>query len=305
VVRSAAITMSGMSDKAAGLKAAIEKSLNQLAQAVDEQRASEEMRRYLDVMARFHRYSWGNCLLISMARPDASLVGGFHHWKRLGRSVRKGERAIRILAPCPVEVENQDGDVEERVFFRTACVFDISQTEGRELPTCELPEVAVSAEGLLRRLERVAAKRAIALAYRPLDAGHYGRSLGGRIEVAEGHATGQQAKTLCHEIVHEMMHWGQDEPAGREAEELEAEAVAYVVCRHFGLDVELRASRYIALWDGDAKALGRSMERISRAARELIEDAESAGAGSDAPLPSPDLSADGASDVSRNPADVA
>jgi len=98
--------MTGMSVKAADLKASIDGSLQQLAQAVDEQASSEEMKRHLDLMARFHRYSWGNCLLIGMAKPDATLVAGFSQWKWLGRMVKQGEKAIRIMAPCPVRREN-------------------------------------------------------------------------------------------------------------------------------------------------------------------------------------------------------
>ncbi|GAF86888.1 unnamed protein product, partial [marine sediment metagenome] len=90
------------------------------------------------------------------------------------------------------------------------------------------------------------------------------------------HATGQQAKTLAHELAHETLHQGKNrEGLTRTVAELEAESVAYVVCTHFGLDVEVRASRYIALWDGDSKALRASLERISTTARALIDDIES------------------------------
>lgn len=271
--------MTGMSAKAADLKASIDTSLQQLAQAVDEQASSEEMKRYLDLMARFHRYSWGNCWLIAMARPDATFVAGFGQWKRLGRMVKQGEKAIRIMAPCPVRRENpKTGDEEDRLFFKSACVFDVSQTEGKELPDFEVPDVERSAADLLAVLQGVATRRGITVQFVNLPAGHYGSSKGGAIEIATGHSTGQQAKSCAHELAHEMMHRqadGQvDAAVSREIRELEAEAVAYVVCRHFGLDVGLRASRYIAHWGGDAKKLGSSLTRISKAARELIEDIE-------------------------------
>ncbi len=124
----------------------------------------------------------------------------------------------------------------------------------------------------------VAARHSITSQFVNLPEGHYGSSKGGAIEIATGHSTGQQAKSLAHEIAHERLHWVQngqiDQAVSREIRELEAEAVAYVVCRHFGLDVELRASRYIAHWGGDMKKLGSSLTRISKAARELIEDIE-------------------------------
>ena len=86
--------------------------------------------------------------------------------------------------------------------------------------------------------------------------------------------TGQQAKTLTHELAHETLHQNVKGPFTRPMAELVAESVAYVVCTHFGLDVEVRASRYIALWDGDAKALRASLERIANTARALIDDVE-------------------------------
>src|SRR3990172_8522239 len=233
-----------MSFQAAELARSIQARLEQLAQVVEKERASDEFQGYLDLMARFHKYSFGNCLLIGMAKPDATLVAGFSRWKQLGRTVKKGEKAIRIMAPCPVGVENKDGDVEERMFFKTACVFDVSQTEGRELQSYEVPDVTASADRLLQTLEQVAAKRGIAVRYAALREGHYGVSTGGEVQIALGHSTGQQAKSLAHELAHETMHRRQDgelDPAAaREVRELEAEAVAYVVCRHFGLDVELR-----------------------------------------------------------------
>jgi len=271
--------MTGMSAKAADLKASIDSSLQRLVQAVDEQASSEEMKRYLDLMARFHNYSWGNCWLIAMQRPDASLVAGFSRWKRLGRKVKPGEKAIRIMAPCPVRRENPEtGDEEEYVFFKTACVFDISQTEGKQLPSFEVPNIERDATELLAALQAVAAKRGITVRFVDMPEGHYGCSKGGVIEIATGHSTGQQAKSLAHEIAHETLHRSQDgridHAVSREIRELEAEAVAYVLCRHFNLDAELRASRYIAVWGGDGRKLAESLGRISTTAKHLIEDVE-------------------------------
>lgn len=265
--------------QATELTRTIQDRLADLAAAVEQQRASDEFRQYLDLMARFHKYSFGNCLLIAMAKPNATMVAGFNQWKRLGRMVKQGEKAIRILAPCPVRWEDPDtGNEEERVFFKAACVFDVSQTEGRSLPSYALPEVRVEAAELLHRLEQVAAARGIAVTYRQLGDGYYGSSRGGSIEIASGHSTGQQAKSLAHELAHESLHRsadGQIKPEmAKETRELEAESVAYVVCRHFGLDVEMRASRYITAWGGDAKALGASLSRISGTAREMIEGIE-------------------------------
>ena len=110
-----------------------------------------------------------------------------------------------------------------------------------------------------------------------MEPGYYGVSKGGTIEIAKGHTTGQQSKTLVHELAHESLHKGKENRKGltRTIAELEAESVAYVVCAHFRMDVEIRASRYIALWDGDAKALRESLERIATTARSIIDDLES------------------------------
>ncbi len=105
--------------------------------------------------------------------------------------------------------------------------------------------------------------------------GAFGFSANGSVSVDNRHATGQQAKTLAHELAHEALHWDVKGTVTRNIAELEAESVAYVVCTHFGLDVEVRASRYIAIWDGDAKALRASLDRISKTARTIIDDAES------------------------------
>ena len=184
-----------------------------------------------------------------------------------------GERGIRIFAPCPFKrtVTGDDGEPEtvQGIFFKVVCVFDIAQTDGQALPDVDVPDVHTAADTLLAALERVATQRGIAVNYADLRAGHYGTSAGGTIDLANGHATGQQAKTLAHELAHETLH--QDPKArnglDRNTAELEAESVACVVCRHFGLDVEVRASRYIALWGGDSKALRASLERISTTAR--------------------------------------
>src|SRR5947209_14804587 len=102
---------------------------------------SEALKNYLAVMARFHQYSWNNCLLIALQRPEATHVAGFHAWHKLGRFVRKGEKGIAILAPVIAKREIKDDatsetelTIQQLVGFRTAFVFDVSQTNGKELP---------------------------------------------------------------------------------------------------------------------------------------------------------------------------
>ena len=264
-------------EKASALRASIDERVESLARAVDQERASTDFRDYLDVQARFHDYSWHNCLLIYSQRPDATRVAGYQTWKKLGRQVCKGERGIMILAPCPWKRMQTDDDGTERVvsgvFFKPVHVFDVAQTDGEPLPEFDVPDVVQAADRLLESLQTVAGARGIALAYVELQPGHYGVSKGGTIELATEMGSGQTAKTLAHELAHEALH-KKDRPTGltRTVAELEAEAVAYVVCRHFGLNAEVRASRYVALWGGDSKALRASLDRISETARALIDD---------------------------------
>ncbi len=267
------------SDKAKVLRKTIDDRLEQLAKAVDDVRASELFKQYLDMQARFHKYSWHNTMMIVSQKPDAERVAGFKTWTTMGRHVRKGERGIMIFAPRPWKHTNTDdaGNDTERqgVSFRPVYVFDVSQTDGDPLPEMEVPDIETAADTLLASLEHVAAKRGIAINYTELESGYYGVSKGGTIDIATGHATGQQAKTLAHELAHEAMH-KQNRPDGltRTIAELEAEAVAYIACSHFGLDTEVRASQYIALWDGDAKALRESLDRIATTARDMIDDVD-------------------------------
>ena len=264
-------------DKAQALRKRIDDILDTLARAVDEVRASESFRRYLDVQARFHHYSWRNTMLIAMQRPDATQVVGYRAWQKLDRQVRKGEKGITICAPCPWKRETDDGDTEQGIFFRGVCVFDIDQTDGPDLPEVDVPTIDTASDDLLANLRRVADHRGIAVTFAKLSGGLFGVSKGGTVYVDNTHPTGQQAKTLAHELAHEALHKSIEQrdtmpDKTRTVAELEAESVAYVVCTHFGLDVEVRASRYIALWDGDAKALRASLERIANTARALIDD---------------------------------
>ncbi len=143
-------------DKAKALRARIDDDVEALAKAVDEVRASETFKAYLDVQARFHRYSWHNSMLILSQRPDASQVAGYRAWQKLGRQVTKGERGIMIFAPCPFKKERDNGDTETGMFFRAVHVFDVSQTEGEPLPEVDVPTVDVAADRLVARLGGVA-----------------------------------------------------------------------------------------------------------------------------------------------------
>jgi len=270
-------------DKAKALRARIDDNVEALAKAVDDVRASDTFKNYLDVQARFHRYSWHNSMLILCQNPEASRVAGFNTWRKLGRFVRKGERGIMIFAPCPFRREetNEAGETETAggIFFKPVYVFDVAQTDGKELPDVDCPAVEGSADALLNSLERVAAARSIVVQTETLREGQYGYATdkGARIVLDPNHSTGSRAKTLAHELAHCALHFGKTDESTvltRNMAELEAESIAYVVCRHFGLDTEVRSSAYIALWQGDGKGLRASLERIATTARTLIDDVD-------------------------------
>lgn len=263
-------------EKAKELRASIDTQLDALARAVDEVRASEMFQSFLSFQARFHQYSWHNSWLILMQRPTASHVAGFKTWQTMGRYVRKGERGIMIFAPRPWTKEKDDGETESGIFFRPVYIFDVAQTDGAALPDVDVPNIDSDASALLTALERVALQRNLTLKTdNAVDFGY--ATATGVIALNDTHATGQRAKTLAHELAHAAMHFDKSVRAelniDRNKAELEAESVAYVVCTHFGLDCAVRCSRYIALWQGDSKALKASLERISTTARAIIDEA--------------------------------
>ncbi len=160
-------------DKAKELRARIDDSLSALARAVDEVRASDTFRQYLEVQARFHRYSWHNSLLLAMQRPDATQVAGYRTWQKLGRQVRKGECGIMIFSPCPWKreraTESGETETEQGIYFKAVHVFDIGQTDGADLPSVDVPDVDAAADALLADLVRVADSRGIRVSFGSLS----------------------------------------------------------------------------------------------------------------------------------------
>lgn len=271
-------------EKAKELRSKIDASIQSLADAIDEVRASEAFIQFLDVQSRFHNYSWHNTLLIASQRADATRVAGFNTWKKIERIVRKGEKGIMIFAPCKwkkeIESNNGDTDTLAGIYFKPVYVFDVSQTDGKDIPTFDTPDIETVADDLLSDLIRVTEKRGIAITFQTLSGGIYGVSKKGSIEIDNQCKTGQQANTLAHELAHEAIHWDKKEqadrgPLTRSIAELEAEAVAYIVCKHFGLDAKLQSSRYIALWNGNTKALKSSLDLIAKTVRRIIDDVDS------------------------------
>jgi hypothetical protein len=240
---------------------------------------SECLKRYLQTMSKFYRYSFGNQLLIAFQKPDATHVAGFHAWKKFNRFVMKGEKGIMILAPvlrkvAKAEVHDGDGikdtrDVAQLVNVRTAYVFDISQTEGE--PLAEFASVKGDPARHLERLKELVAVKGIALEYAPNLGGAFGLSSGGRIQLLSGLGSAQEFCVLTHELAHELLHHGERrKETTKTIRETEAEAVSFVVAHSIGLEQSTASSDYIQLYRGDTETLSESLSFIRTIASEII-----------------------------------
>jgi len=252
------------------LAAKITEHIQQLAQATDAARVTEEMHRYLDACSKFHHYSLQNIWLILMANPHATRVAGFRKWQSLNRYVRKGEHGIPILAPIVVMQDKGKSDEEKVVVgFKVVYVFDISQTDGEALP---LPPDWKNPEKhalLSERLVEFAKSKGITVTMRQLAGDIQGVSKGGLIELDPAAGT----STLIHEIAHELMHRSNDRNLSSSIREMEAEAVAHVVSKHFGLD-NTASPNYVVLHGADSKAILEHLERIFKVVVKIIEEIE-------------------------------
>ena len=232
---------------------------------------SERLKAYLAMMGRLRAYSPTNVLLICMQCPQAAHVAGYRTWQRLGRQVRRGAKAIRILAPIVRRARSEDKEDTPRVVaFKAACVFDVSQTDGEPLP--EFARVNGDPGRHLERLKDLVAGRGIALDYSDTIGGADGLSTCGRIVVKSGLEPAEEFSVLAHELAHVMIHHGGEAmPESRKVRETEAEAVAFVVCQAVGLDTNSAASDYIQLYQGDRDTLVASLERIQRTAATIVD----------------------------------
>jgi hypothetical protein len=226
-----------------------------------------------------------NLLLIAAQRPDSRQVAGFTTWKRLGRSVKKGEHGIAILAPVISRRKHTEapegtrrnasakpGDVElddSVVGFRGAYVFDASQTEGAPVPefACVNGDPSVFTD----RLKAHVAGQGVELSYSERIAPARGITAGKQIVLLPGLPAAEEFSTLVHEAAHSAMHRndGREQPS-KTVRETEAEAVAYIVCQAIGLDTNSAAADYVTLYQGDARTLAASLDRIQKTAAEII-----------------------------------
>ena len=211
----------------------------QLETGIQDLYASARYGEYLAMLSKFHKYSYGNVMLIMMQCPHASMVAGFQTWKKeFQRSVKKGERGIRVLAPCPVrrklETPTEESEDVYIPYFKQVTVFDISQTEGKELPAQIVTELAGNVEGYDNLFNRLVEYSGLPVAFEQLPEGYKGVFYRGwqRIALAPGMSQSQTIKTLVHEIAHSKLH-NDGEKRGRSAKEVEALYSAFQNVNHF------------------------------------------------------------------------
>lgn len=239
---------------------------------------SDELIRYLDTMSKFHNYSMRNMLLIWMQKPNATMVAGFRAWQKLGRTVKKGEKGIGIFAPMPFrkdknsKTEGKLKDSPEKVEmmgFRVVHVFDVSQTEGDEIP--QPFKITGTVGDNLQRLESVVDQAGVDLEYEAIGFAE-GTSSGGRIKIEESLSDVQKLATLAHELAHERLHHGERRyETTSTIRETEAEAIAFIVCHALGIESTRQAADYIQLYNGDSETLRESLKLIQSTAAWMIE----------------------------------
>jgi hypothetical protein len=248
-----------------------------------EQGHNEGLTAYLTAMGRFHNYSFGNIMEIARQKPDATRVAGLYAWNQLKRRVKKGEHGIRILAPVIGIRRKKDEEAEKDirtqnqpalVGFRSAYVFDVSQTDGEQLP--ELSSQVSGDVGERReRLIDFIAGQGIALEFKESIAPALGMSYGNRIVLLPGQSAAEEFTTLVHELAHSMLHFAERRiVTTKTVRETEAEAIAFVVGTTIGLNSGKNSADYIGLYHGNAALLAESLEIIQRTSAVILSALE-------------------------------
>jgi antirestriction protein ArdC len=252
-------------------------TLTRLKDGITELTSSDQWLAYLNAARTFHDYSFSNTLLIAWQMPTATRVAGFHTWRKLGRAVCKGEKAIWILAPVTRRRDDDNGDKNAprvAVSFRAVPVFDLSQTDGEPLPEPCQRLTGDDPAGAFQRLQHVAMQLGWSVRVTddlPVDVNGDCTHAHKCIRVRLSNAPAQQAKTLAHELGHAILHEHYDD---RALAECEAESVAYIVTADLGLDSSEYSFGYIASWAGSADdartAIALSGNAIQMAANTIL-----------------------------------
>lgn len=279
----------------------IKKLTDTLQKGVKNIYSSEKYENHLNVMSKFHNYSYRNQILISLQNPDATLVKGYVSWQKdFNRNVKKGEKGIEILARCishkDIEKnklddkgnilidENGNAVVEkvilEKEYYKKVTVFDISQTEGQEIKNLHLVEElkfdVKDFSSFFNALKKISPAKIELKKFKDNKKGCYIPNQN-KIFIKKGMSKSQTIKTTLHEIAHAKLHNDNAiKDRGeiiRNQEEVEAESIAYIVANYFGIDTSEYSFAYIANWSSDKelKELAISLELISNTASSIID----------------------------------
>ncbi|TDX36952.1 uncharacterized protein DUF955 [Halanaerobium congolense] len=255
--------------------------LEKLGKKIESVQSSEEFQSILESFSKFHSYSYHNSLLILTQKPDASFVAGYKQWQqKFNRHVKKGENGIAILAPFSYknriekasndnekEKDSDDENYVKKTYFKPVYVFDVSQTEGEDLP-----EIDTSLDNkhqyLLNPILSLVNEKGVKLKFESLKNGLDGYSKGGEIVINKALNPTEKAAVIIHELAHEILHSREERAVlTKEVKELEAEAVSFVVMDHYNL--EIKSDQYLALYK-ESYDLKDSLKRISKLATSII-----------------------------------
>ena len=284
----------------------IKEITDRLEQGIQDLFDSDRFKEYLRVMSKFHDYSFNNTLLIAMQKPDATFVAGYTSWKKdYGRQVVSHAKSIKVLAPSPYKVKREvdkiDPQTQKPVIgkdgkpvkeeteitvpaFKVVSVFDVSQTEGKELPTIGVDELTGDVEQYADFFKATEQASPTPVGFEKIESGAKGyySQTEKRIAINEGMSELQNLKTLIHEIAHAKLHdidlnapaKEQADRPDRRTREVQAESIAYAVCQHYGLDTSDYSFAYVAKWSSvrGLSELKASLKTIRDTAAELIAD---------------------------------
>lgn len=256
-----------------------------LAQRIDALVTGDDWQTMLAQSAKFHRYSFGNTMLIVAQRPDATRVAGYRAWQALGRQVRKGEHGISILAPNTYRVDDRERPGEKRTIvkgFRVSTVFDVSQTDGEPLADDIAPVLCdgEAPEGMWDALAKQVASAGFMLARCESAAaigGANGQTAWGprTVTVRADVSDAQACKTLAHELAHILLGHEDALFACRGVKEVEAESVAFIVAAALGMSTDGYSLPYVAHWaGGNVETVRQTATKVTKVAAAIIDNME-------------------------------
>lgn len=263
----------------------MEKLSDMLEKGLETYATSDKYRDFLKAMSKFHSYSAQNCLLILSQNPAATFVAGYNSWKsNFNRYVMKDSHAIMIKAPCKYKQKNENGDEEERLGFKAAYVFDVSDTApipGKISFQAGVENLTGSVKNFSDMISFLTECADVPVEYQKIKGKANGfyteKDDSPKIVIDSSLSEIQTVKTLVHEIAHSYLHSSKKEDKEkkktRDQKELEAESVAFIVCSYFGLDTSDYSFPYILSWSSERfrEILKESMSDIQRTASYILD----------------------------------